>query len=105
MNCKKCGHSIQNHGTIGNTKGKCLVPICSCQIPYVQGKYVYLGRDDRDLITLTPHKECWICEELCKHMVSVSNDLFKISLSWLVGNDFIEHLEQIIGEFEQLVEE
>ena len=30
MICKKCGHSMNNHGTTGNTKGVCLVPICNC---------------------------------------------------------------------------
>jgi len=28
--CPKCSHSMANHGTIGNSNGKCLVPICSC---------------------------------------------------------------------------
>ena len=31
MKCLNCGHSIVNHGTVGNSKGKCLVPICSCE--------------------------------------------------------------------------
>jgi len=28
--CQICGHSVNNHGTMGNSKGKCLVPNCSC---------------------------------------------------------------------------
>lgn len=30
--CSKCGHSLNNHGTTGNSKNKCLVPGCSCGV-------------------------------------------------------------------------
>lgn len=30
LKCEKCGHSLANHGTEGNTKGVCLVPGCRC---------------------------------------------------------------------------
>ena len=28
--CSKCGHSKNNHGNRGNTKGVCMVPNCNC---------------------------------------------------------------------------
>ena len=31
MECENCGHSMSNHGTVGNTKGVCMVPICNCR--------------------------------------------------------------------------
>ncbi|MHA1873552.1 MAG: hypothetical protein ACTSVB_05505 [Candidatus Heimdallarchaeaceae archaeon] len=44
------------------------------------------------LISQTPPNECWVCDEILKH---IENN--KIDVEWLEKQGFKEHLEQVIG--------
>jgi hypothetical protein len=49
------------------------------------------------LISSTPEKECWVCEDLIKHCYKNLDNSFLIPDDYLANNlDIREHLRQII---------
>lgn len=58
-----------------------------------------ITKKELNLIASTPQNECWICENIIKHIYTNLSDKKEISEIYLRNNfDIREHLRQIINK-------
>jgi hypothetical protein len=58
--------------------------------------YVTFSEKNYRLISSTPAKECWICDELVKHTIQLGSGKVGIEKKWLESEGFKEHLSQLL---------
>lgn len=69
--------------------------------PFVEDGRVWFDREAYETIGTTSEDYCWICEKLLTNTIyEPVKKLCSISLRWLLDNCFEEHLEQLIGVWE-----
>jgi hypothetical protein len=75
--------------------------------PFIEDGRVWFDREAYETIGTTSEDICWICEKLLANTRydPVHRKLYSISLRWLLDNCFEEHLEQLIGVWENKTKE